>query len=137
MRNARPRWDDLLMTFFRKINRGIINALKRCLCIKDKQILDKEGLQFCCALYTSKSAALILRTRWAAAPVTHQEKQLICLSHVTQPRQRQVSITLFAPNLWNLIFLPFILMYLSKRLACSNPASHPNVGIELAEHRRR
>lgn len=49
------------MTFFRKINRGIINALKRCLCIKDKQILDKEGLQFCCALYTSKSAAHILQ----------------------------------------------------------------------------
>ena len=61
VRNARPPWYDLLMTFFTKINSGIINALKRCLCINDKHILDKQALHLdagCTKVNTSACRAM-------------------------------------------------------------------------------
>lgn len=119
VRNARPRWDDLLMTFFTKINRGIINALKRCLCINDKHILDKQVLhldvrctkptqahtEHCTFAVKTKNVKKRLQLR----SCTKKRSQFafpMSLSRISVSFQSKGS-TLFPPNQWNLRLLPF------------------------------
>lgn len=119
--------DDLFMTFFTKINRGIINALKRCLCRNNKHILDKQVLRLdvrCTKTNTSACRALhifavkkkLFKRGCRLQSRRKKSSQFafpMSLSRISVSFQSK-GFTLFPPNRWNLILLPFIRTYPSE-----------------------
>lgn len=148
VRNVRPRWDDLLMTSFTKINHGIINALKRCLCINDAHILDK--LVLCLDVcYTKANTSACGPLNIFAVKKENVKKRLQLQSqrkaaNLTFPCHSAASVSVFNPKAshcshWTVATWYFCLLFarIRQRHTRSNPASHPNVCVKLAEHRRR
>lgn len=134
---------------FTKINRGIINALKRCLCINNKHILDKQVLRLdvrCTKASRSACRALHIfavkkKCLKEAVGSRHAERKA---ANLLFPCHSAASVSVFNPKAshcshrvvgtW---YFCLLFARIRQRHACSNPASHPKVCVELAEHRRR